>query len=177
MTENETTVLTVEQLLREIDANWTDLQLFLDSLSPAQLTGPTDAAGWTGKDHLAHLAAWELSLVALFQGQPRHEALGMEKTLFDSKDYDASNAFIQQQHAGESIGEVLGNLNQTHEALLAALNGLSDGDLQEPQAAFLPDDPDADDAYPVGRLVYGDTVEHYGEHQEYIAKIVGIVQP
>lgn len=177
MTENETTVRTVEELLGEIDANWTELQLFLDGLSPAQLTGPTDTAGWTAKDHLSHLAAWERSMVYLFEGKPRHVALGVEKTLYDTGDYDAINAVIQQQHAGESIGEVLGNLNQAHEALLAALNNLSDDELQEPQATFLPDDPEADGSYPVGSLVYGNTVEHYGEHQEYIARIVGIVQP
>lgn len=177
MTENETMTLTVNELLGEIDAEWTELQLFLDGLSPAQLTGPVDAVGWTAKDHLSHLAAWEGSLVALFQGKPRHEALGIDKPLFESDDYDASNAAIRQLHAGESIGEVLGNLNQTHEALLAELNKLSDDDLRKPQAAFLPDDSDADGSYPVGSLVRGDTVEHYGEHQEYIAKIVGIVQP
>lgn len=177
MTENQTTVPTVEQLLTEIDASWTDMQLFLDGLSPSQLTGPTDPAGWTARDHLSHLAAWELSMVFLFEGRPRHEALGVDKALYDTGDYDAINAVIQRRHAGESIGEVLGNLNQTHEQLLAALNALSDDDLQVAQATLLPDDPEADDSYPVGSLVYGNTVEHYPEHQSYIAKIVGINQP
>lgn len=177
MTENETMVPTRDELLREIDATWEDLQVFLDSLSPAQLTGPTDAAGWTAKDHLAHLTAWEKSMDVLFHGQPRHEALGVDKPLYESGDYDAINAVIKRQHANESIGEVLNNLNQTHAAFLATLHGLSDDDLKHPQATFLPGDPEADDAYPVGSLVYGNTVEHYPEHQDYIAKIVGIVQP
>ena len=57
------------ELEASIDHWWDALQAVIGRYTEAELTGPTDAAGWTVKDHLAHLAAWERSMVFLFEGK------------------------------------------------------------------------------------------------------------
>jgi hypothetical protein len=41
-----------------MDESWLRLNGFVESLTPAQLTEPTDVAGWSVRDHLDHLRAW-----------------------------------------------------------------------------------------------------------------------
>lgn len=48
-----------DELLIRIEQGWNEFQAYIQTLSAAQLAGPTDAAGWTAKDHIMHLAVWE----------------------------------------------------------------------------------------------------------------------
>jgi len=47
------------ELLAEIERDWAALQEGLSRLTPEQLTEIRDRQGWSAKDHLTHLAAWE----------------------------------------------------------------------------------------------------------------------
>ena len=53
------------ELLSRTKLGWDSLQAYIKSLTPEQLTVPTDPAGWTVKDHLIHLAVWEDGIVAV----------------------------------------------------------------------------------------------------------------
>jgi hypothetical protein len=54
-------------LIEEIESAWTKLHSYLAELSETQLTEIADHEGWTVKDHLTHIAAWEESVVSFFQ--------------------------------------------------------------------------------------------------------------
>jgi hypothetical protein len=45
------TALTREAVMSEIEATWNKLQTLLVASTEEQLTQPTDAVGWTAKDH------------------------------------------------------------------------------------------------------------------------------
>lgn len=161
------------ELLRLTDAAWTQLNSALDALTPQQLTDLRDPAGWTVKDHLVHLAAWERSVVVVLQGQPRHEGLGISEAVYDSGDEDAINAAIQAQGQASAPAAALTALRTGHQQLLSLVAPLTDTDLYKAVSDYLPASPGERDERPLLGLIYSNTAHHFGEHQAWIASLVG----
>lgn len=159
---------TKADLLHEINTSWTALNAALDHLTPEQMSGPTDAAGWGVKDHLNHLAAWENSVTAVFQGRPRHEGLGIDQALYESDLEDTVNDELYRRDANLTAAAARDNLREAHARLLAELEPLTDADLKQPIRHYLPHWPGEGDGPPVAEVVFGDTAEHFGEHLEWI---------
>jgi hypothetical protein len=170
---SESTYTRRDALVAEIERGWTALNGALDALPAERLSGPRDAAGWTATDHINHLAAWENSIVALLQSRPRHEVLGIDESLFLSRDFDVENDVIRQNMADLSADEARANLRAVHQALLAELAQLTDADLALPYRHYLPDEPRDDDGPTAEAMVRGDTIDHYGEHLAWIEEIIG----
>lgn len=161
------------ELERRLDASWSLLEQRIGGLDERQLTGPRDAVGWTAKDHLAHLAAWERSMVYLLQGKPRHEGLGVEEAIYLEGDDDAINAVIQSATSGLPLADVLAVLRSTHEQLRALVASISDEELRQPYSHFLPDEPGEDSGKPILGRISGNGDAHFAEHLGYIEAIVG----
>src|SRR5262249_49514849 len=68
--------LTKEQLLGRIEEGWAELDRLQAGLD-AEAVGTPSGGEWRLKDHLAHIAAWELSLIALLTGGDRSAAVGV----------------------------------------------------------------------------------------------------
>ena len=83
-----------------------------------------------------------------------------------SDDVDAINEAIRRLHQDETPQEILKYFWETHAQLIAALDRLSDADLQEPYAAYQPGEPE--ERRPVAGWVAGNTYEHYAEHLGWI---------
>ncbi len=139
----------------------------------ATLDGWTEAQGWTVKDHITHLAAWEQSMVSLFQGRPRHEGLGVSAALYESDAIDAINAAIRERHKDVSLAEARGLLADAHRQTLAALDALTFDDLFKPYSHFLPDERGDDDGSPIIGRLRGNTFGHYAEHLPWMTAIAG----
>ena len=107
-------VTTKAVLLEHIHAARTEMAQFLDSLTEADLIAVADAAGWTIKDHVAHLTAWELSVVAFLRREPRHAALGVTRALYLSDDYDAINAVIIARERNRPVSPKLPLFKRSH---------------------------------------------------------------
>jgi hypothetical protein len=95
------------------------------------MTAQQDAQGWTVKDHVSHLAAWERSARFLLQNKPRHQALGVDEALFRAGDEDKINTAIQEQQRDTPVADVLDRFRQEHGQLMVLLETLSDDDLQK----------------------------------------------
>lgn len=169
MAQNHITIQS--ELLSAIDANWASLTDALSQLSETQLTGPTDTAGWTGKDHIVHLAAWKRSILYLLAGKPRHAGLGVDEALYLTGDDDAINGVIQSQHRDISLSDALAELERVHIELRAILDGLSDTDVHKMYSDFLPDEPGEEDSTPIIDRMVGNTSEHFVEHLPWIQKL------
>lgn len=89
-------------LLKKTRASWDTLNAYVATLTEAQLTQATDAAGWTVKDHLMHLAVWEDGVWAMLNHQNRREQMGVDEKAWQSWDFDAINASIQRAHKDKS---------------------------------------------------------------------------
>lgn len=152
-----------------IETSWTGLVSLVDDLGPAGLT-LTGADGWAVKDHLAHIAAWEHSLLALVEKRDRVEAMGLQEPAGDT---DAINRSLWELHRNQTPDEAVAYFHDTHARLMRALGKLSDADLQLPYNHYQPHAPrDAADNRPVGDWVAGNTYEHYAEHTGWLNQLI-----
>jgi hypothetical protein len=163
--------ITKAEFLAEIERAWAAFNAAIDRLTESQLTASQDEQGWTVKDHLAHLAAWERSTDYFLQGKPRHEGLGVAESLYADGDVDAVNEAIYRQHTDLPLSQVVALLRDTHHHLVESIQALSDDDLYRPYHYFLPDQPD--DGRTAYRVIYGNTIDHYAEHLEWIDALLG----
>lgn len=164
---------TKAELTGEIENAWTSLNAALDQLTEAQMTKIRDAEGWTVKDHLVHMMVWERSVVVLLQGQPRHAGLDIDEQLYLSGDEDAINAAIQEQRKDVSLSEALSELREVHRQLLSLIEPLTNDELYKANSDFQPEASGERDERPVIGLIYGNTANHFREHQEWIESLVG----
>jgi uncharacterized protein (TIGR03083 family) len=110
-----------QQLLRQLDKAWTAFNASYAGLSDAQLTEPGVMDGWSVKDILAHVTTWEeealkyLPLIAAGGRPPRYS------TLYGG--IDAFNAQMTAQKQGLSLADVLRQLDETHQRLVAYIHG------------------------------------------------------
>lgn len=159
------------ELLDRLDRSWTALRETISNLSPGQLTSPTDNGGWTAKDHLAHLTAWERSMVFLLRHRPRHEGLGVDESLYLDGGEDEINAAIQQATKELPLDQVLAALEATHLELLALIQDLPEEKLRQTYSDFLPDEPGIDSGEPILWRISGNSDTHFDLHRAYIEAI------
>jgi hypothetical protein len=155
------------ELMARIKQAWVTLEQTVGQLSNDQLTGPRDDSGWSVKDHLAHVTAWEQSLLALLEVRNRDAAVGLDVAHDEGMDVDDVNAIIFQRNRDRSLRDVLAALRQSHAQVLAALARLTDADLFKPYSHYQPDDQPLN-ATPVIGWIIGNTYEHYLEHDTWI---------
>lgn len=159
-------------LLAYISRSWRRLSETIDRLSPEQLAIPADAGGWTAKDHIAHLASWENSMVFLLQHKPRHQGLGVAESTYLNGTEDTINDAIFRHMRGESLADVLERLRVIHRDMLDVLGRLTSEDLRLTYSHYLPQEPGTDDGWPIINRVYGNTAHHFDLHRKYIERIV-----
>ena len=141
---------------------------FREQYTPAQLITPTDAAGWTAKDHIIHLAVWEDGMYAVLDKTSHSEQMGFDSALW-GRGYDVINDMIWKQHRDKSLEDVLMKFEKVHLRLISKVETLSDEDLALPYSHY---QPVSDREYPVIGYIVGNTYEHYAEHQEWIEAII-----
>jgi hypothetical protein len=168
MTDDE--ILTQKDLLFRLQTGWDTFNSYINTLTDAQMTQKTDAAGWTVKDHLMHLAVWEDGVTAALDGKDRREAMGIDEATWESDDYDAINDIIYKRYQHLPLQEVRNALQDAQDRMVAKLQSLTDEDLRRPRRDFLPLSTSEE---PIINWVIGNSYEHYAEHQPWIAAIVG----
>jgi len=160
--------LTKDGLLAAIHRSWDVLTEALGQLPEGSLESTQDSQGWTVKDHIAHLTAWERSILALLQGKERCQGLRVDEEVYLSRDDDRINDQIYQRGKSRSLESIIDQSREVHAELLASVEGLTDADLQRPVRSFLPKDSRDDDDRRIVDLIYANTAEHYGEHLGWI---------
>ena len=121
------------------------------------------SGGWSVKDHLAHVAAWERRLVGEVLGDHAVARFGLDEDTFSTMNGDVLNAMLHARHGDDPPAVVRAEFHAAGEALRATLAELSDPDLMQP---VRPDDPQVD---ALVELIAWDTFWHYPDHIAAIA--------
>ena len=150
------------ELMSEIGREWKLLMDVVEKLDKQKMTAP-DAGGWSPKDNLAHLSEWMNSLMGHHMDRrPAEEVMRLTKEQTEGWDMEVINPVLFERNKDRSIEDVLAELKQTYEKLLAKLDAMPFEDLLKPRH---PDDPEK---RPLLMWVLGDTTEHFAEHREVI---------
>jgi uncharacterized damage-inducible protein DinB len=148
------------------------LERAIEGRSERELTELRDAAGWSVKDHLYHLAAWERGMIYLLQKRPRDEGMGIDERSFIELDADAINAIIFEQHKDLPLSEVLETFDAVHRDMVSLLSTMSWSDLARAYSYYAPDEPGETRDQPVLYWVFGNTAGHFEEHCAWIEEIL-----
>ena len=159
------------KFIASIDAAWNDLHSFLAAVTPGQAS-KRDQAGWSVEDHVTHLAVWEDSVVILFRGGRRHEALGVEESFYTAGNFNQINEVIKVRLEGTALQEAIRNLEGAHKQLMGHLRTLSDAELNATAREFFPQAPRNDDRR-LASLIWDITGGHFTEHLQWIRDLVG----
>ena len=141
-----------ERLEERLESRWQELHDAFDGLSNDALMEPGVVGPWSVRDVLAHVTTWDeealKALPIIVQGGrvPRYS------TLYGG--IDAFNAQVQERKTGLSQEQVLTELEETHQSLLAYLESVPDSAFAK-ENRFL-------------RRLRQDTYGHYREHTEHI---------
>ncbi|MBA3869675.1 MAG: ClbS/DfsB family four-helix bundle protein, partial [Anaerolineae bacterium] len=142
---------------------------YVATLSEAQLTQLTDAAGWSVKDHLIHLAVWEDGIWALLNQQDRAVEMGVDAEAWKRWNFEEINGIIQQQHKDESWAEVERKRQASHQRFVAQIEATSEADLERPARDF---QTNSTSNSPIIQIITGDAFAHYDTHLPWIKTIV-----
>lgn len=173
MTETtDNTPFSKEELQRRMRNSYDAFSAYIAGLSDAQMTVPTDAAGWTVKDHLAHLAVWTDGITAALNHQSRREAMGVDQALWDQEnhDYFDINEQIRGQHVNKPLSQVKDEFRTAHERIVAKIETMEESDLLRPYVVYQPGA--VNEPEPVWAYIIGNSYGYYEEHQPWIAAIV-----
>lgn len=159
---------TKSKLVADIERSWAALQGFLGRLSERQKTEIRDAQGWSVKDHLIHLEAWERSVVFFLQGKARHEGLGVDESVYLKGGFDEINDVIFQERKGLPLAEAVARFEEVHRQLLSLLEKMSDADLQQEYRRYTSSETGEGEGPTIYDLIHSNSAGHYQEHQGWI---------
>jgi hypothetical protein len=159
-------------LVQRIRQARSELMQSFSQLSEDQLVAPGPDGGWSVKDHLAHLAAWERGIVAVLNRRPRWPAMGLDEEQVPALDEAGINATVERHNKGRALSDVLADFEQVHRDMIAVLERLSFDDLLKPYSTYV---PGSDRRDPVLSSIAGNTYDHYTEHRAWVQVVVNHV--
>ena len=166
MTDEEWIPGSKAELISAIRREWKQLMDVVQKLDEQKMTTP-DEGGWSPKDNLAHLSEWMNSMMGYhIDKRPPHEVMRMTEEQTRDWDMEVINPVLFERNKDRSIEDVLDELKQTYEKVLAKLEGMSFEELMAPRHA---DDPEK---RPLLMWVIGDTSGHFAEHREVIQRML-----
>jgi hypothetical protein len=153
-----------EELMADIRREWKRLMEVVAKLDEQKMM-TADEGGWSPKDNLAHLSEWMNSMMGYhIDKRPAHEVMRLTEEQTRDWDMEVINPVLFERNKDRSIEDVMDELKQTYEKVLAKLDAMSYEDLMKPRHA---DDPEK---RPLLMWVIGDTSGHFAEHREVIER-------
>jgi hypothetical protein len=145
-----------------------ELEAFVAGIPPEDVV-TLRKNGWSIKDHLFHLATWDLYLIAVLNREPRVPALGLEHD--PRAPFDEVNAIFFARGKDLPLNQVLGMFRGNRARIIEQVRRMTPLDLDRPAAEFQPSEPPP----PAGSLkhwIVAITADHDREHHEWMREIL-----
>jgi hypothetical protein len=167
---------TKDALLDRIRAGRNDFDTVLLAVPPEAVNEPLFAGGWSVKDLVAHIAAYEqwtaAQIMAAIEGRRAtdQDLYGVEELPEDPEgwDLDRQNAAIRERYAELSYPDALAFAEASFNRLLSALTALPDDDVVRPGVQSWTEGQAVIDVVP------GQTYRHYGQHLPPLKELAGM---
>ena len=143
-------------LLNDIRKGYTDFDTLLSSLNEQQMM-MTGNDGWTIKDHIAHLTAWQQRTLNMLQAVMDNVELPDPTPDMTT---DQINEQFHQRDVSLTLDGVLAGHRDIQQRMLNAVQTMSEEDVNKPISWL--------DDRPIVGWVIGNTYEHYEEHTKYM---------
>jgi hypothetical protein len=140
-------------LLKGLHRGYADLVSELAEVEQAESDRVDSETGWSLRDHLAHLAAWEAVELARAEGRsglPEHLDMLLEVAF--------------RRRRGGALGEAMEHFAAVHRRLVAVLTDLPETTLRRPWNPAFPDSLAAN--------IARNTYRHYAEHLPEVRRLV-----
>jgi hypothetical protein len=161
------TPTTMAELRKRIGSSYDALEQTIAQLSDAQLTAPIDGS-WSAKDLLAHIAAWEQVTIHFHVGDRSFEEVTQLTSVpYATTSVDQINEAFYERDQAIPLAQVLQSFRNSHQELLAMLDGMSEADL------FKPYTPAGRSGGQLIEWIIGDSYEHYDEHRATMQRLLG----
>lgn len=138
--------ITAEEIIKKIEVGYNEIIRLYRSVPVTAVLEDSLPGGWSVKDVLAHIAAWEWRCASLLEASHDSKAL-----LKAQPDVDALNREIHEERKEWGWEEVEYDFRSAHRTLLEAIRQLPPKQLED---EF------------VQQTIADETWEHYAEHLE-----------
>ena len=146
--------MTKAELLAAIRRDRAALDALVASLTDAQMIAPSLEAGWSIKDAIAHISAWEGRCAGWLEAVTRGETPDRPEV----NDVDGANARDYAAAKQQPLIDVLATSRGAHAAMLRSVEALSEADLTD-ENRF---------GWPTSQMASSNSDEHYREHTAQI---------
>ena len=165
--EDEAAPPSKAELLERTREEYDKLEQALARLSDDQLIA-APIGGWSIKDLLAHIAAWQQILLRFHIGkQPFAEAAPGIGVDYASNDVDTINDALYKRDCDLPLAQVLDTFRRSHQDMIATIESMSEDEFF---AEYTP--PGRDQGGKLVDWIAGDAYEHYQEHRETIEALI-----
>lgn len=163
------------ELLERMRAGREEWEALLAQIPDSTRTEPALAGGWSVKDLIAHVAAFEnwtaAQIRAANEGRAPtdKELYGVEEVTVDPEgwDLDRQNAVIYARYRETPLAEVMTFSSQAFADLVAAVEGVPEEDFARPGAQAWTDDST------LLAVIPGQSYAHYEQHADDLRSISG----
>jgi len=136
--ETSTGPISNKQLIAEMHSEHAGLLALLDEIGEANMTQPDVAGGWSIKDIVAHLTGWRRRTVLRFRAalDPTVDMTPpwpAELDGDDADDLDKINDWVYRTNVDRPVADVLDDSREVFQQLVAAIDALSDEQLNDRQ--------------------------------------------
>jgi hypothetical protein len=121
------------ELLNGLRAEYQQWAALLDQIGPARMDQPGVTGHWSIKDIVAHLTGWRRRTVARLQAAQHSDPEPPPPWPAHLQTDDEINGWIYEANHGRPVREVLDESHHVFQQLLAAIEGLPDEVLLDPQ--------------------------------------------
>lgn len=164
-------ITTKQQLIDAAERAHQDMMRLLAAMSDEEKTAPILNEGWSVKDSLAHLIAWEKMAMDWMSRSVRGEEVKrfIPGFQYESEEQrmpvmEALNQQLYEESKMRPLDDVVQDLRATHRVIMNFISQLDEKDIFEPNRfAWRNGSPALD-------MLGGNTYEHYAEHQGWILK-------